>query len=142
MQERFLSVPVNRGNSISKGALCSFRGCILSILAHHPISGVLTSAIRHQNSFLLLKSFFTPVPPYGSTFKYAIFLRHPNHLSQNHKMPCLSAFQEVGISRNVKTAEVRKYFHSYVVANLQIVFEITKSLPHNLYAGEIFKCPR
>ena len=64
--------------------------------------------MRHQNSYLTLKSLIIPVPPYGSTSKYAIFLRHPNHPSQNHKMPCLSGFQKIGISRNVKTAEVRR----------------------------------
>jgi hypothetical protein len=47
--------------------------------------------MRHQNSYLPLKPLITPVPPYGSTFKYAIFLRHPNHLSQNRKTPCSMA---------------------------------------------------
>ena len=92
---------------------------------------LLTSAMRHQNSYLPLKPLITPVPPYGSTFKYAIFLRHPNHLSQNHKTPCLSVFQKVGTSRNVKTAEVR-IIREAVLCNATII-----AVCHNHPSGSI-----
>ena len=68
----------------------------------------LTLAIRHQNSCSFLKSVVTPVPPYGSTLKYGIFLRHPNHLPQKPKTHCLLGFWKMSVLRNVKTAEVRK----------------------------------
>ncbi len=71
---------------------------------------VLTLAIRHQNSYSFLKSVITPVPPYGSTFKYGNFLRHPNHLRQNLKTHCLLGFWKMSVSRNVKTAEVRNSY--------------------------------
>ena len=83
----------------------------------------LTSAMRHQNSYLPLKPLITPVPPYGSTFKYAIFLRHPNHLSQNRKTPCLSGFQKISTSRNVKTAEVWKCIKQQISRITRIVFK-------------------
>ena len=60
-----------------------------------------------QNSCLLVKTFFTPVPLWGQ-IQTRNFLRHPNCLFQKHNTPCLSEFQKIDISRNVKTAEVKK----------------------------------
>jgi len=58
------------------------------------------------------------------------FLSHPNHPSQKRKTPCLSEFQKVGTSRNVKTAEVRKYLQ--ILWKSQTLFDILVFVKINL----------
>jgi hypothetical protein len=61
-----------------------------------------------KHSVVFQYSTHSRTPPYESIRKYTIFLRPPNLLSKNAKIPCLSGFQKIGTLRNVKTAEVKK----------------------------------